>query len=84
MPLDSPFHHDEDTTMERCLLRSAIVRGMLVIGAAFLVIAMLLSSLGCASKDEKPWAMLCYEQPLGLAENGMLVVRHFCAKEGAQ
>lgn len=33
---------------------------------------------GCASTQDDVWHRVCYEQPLGQTEQGVLVVQHSC------
>lgn len=51
VPLDSPYHHEEDAKMERCILRSLIARVLVILGAV-LALGMLLATLGCAAQQQ--------------------------------
>ena len=61
---------------ERSLLRTLFLVFCGVCG-----LALFLSALGCASApkpDDGVWHRVCYEQPLGQTEQGILVVQHSC------
>lgn len=63
---------------DRDILRPRLI-AVLILGA----LAMALLLPGCASQpvEEEMWHRICYEQPIGRTENGLIVVRHFCVKE---
>lgn len=73
----SPLNAPEARHDRRLLVPRLIV--LIVLGA--LGMALL---LGCAAvpEDEEVWHRICYEQPIGRADNGLTVVRHFCVREG--
>lgn len=64
--------------------KNLIVPVLVWIGVVGAVLVIVTHLTGCAAiTEEKVWQRVCYEQFLGKADNGLLVVRHYCVSEEA-